>query len=64
MPKSPNTFGNRLVSFLACFFLFHNVFCQSLFEEAKFMSLNHLDRLGTSINKGKGNIDEDCYKIR
>ena len=28
------------------------------------MSLNHLDRLGTSINEGNGNIDEDCYKVR
>ena len=27
------------------------------------MSLNHLDRLGTSVNEGIGNIDEDCYKL-
>ena len=27
------------------------------------MSLNHLDRLGTPINEGKDNIDEDFIKL-
>ena len=49
--KSFFTSGNGVVSFLACYFLFHNVV---LFKS---LSLNHLDRLGTSINEG--NIDEE-----